>query len=179
MNDNNYTIYITMSRPYFMQNILGAYDQGFSKSEITPTLSIGDVTSSYEPFQVIVNANYPYNNIQHKMCERRIEIIKKTECTLYLVGLCDHDSEIDNLLDCIEYLIPQLRSSYHENTGYKFLFHCYAGKSRSVALALAFMVEVIGMKFDNAFELVREKRSIVEPRSLFIETLREKYKDWK
>jgi len=40
----------------------------------------------------------------------------------------------------------------------KFLLHCYAGKSRSVAIAIAFMVEVLGMTFDSGLELIKEKR---------------------
>lgn len=163
-----------MDHPFFV-HLAGVIDVGYSKNWITPTLCIGDLTSSYEPFNVVVNCNYPYNRIPHGKTGRREEHMHSTTCTLYLVGLCDHDTDINTLEGCIMYLIPRLRKKYEENNKYTFLFHCYAGKSRSVALALAFMVEVLGMKYDEALQVIKEKRPIIEPRPLFIETLRNKY----
>ena len=100
---------------------------------------------------------------------RREEETYDHKCTLYLVGMCE------NICECVDIIIPRLRKKYDEENNTKFLFHCYAGKSRSVVIALAFMVEVMGMTFDNALLLVKEKRPIVEPRPLFIEDLRKRY----
>lgn len=161
-------------RPFYFQ-LSGACDDGDSKDWITPTLCIGNASSSYEPFHVVVNADYPNNRSRHKTYGRREEEMGKTKCTLYLVGLCDHDTEKENLEGCIAHLIPRLRKRYEENSDTKFLFHCFAGKSRSVALALAFMVEVQGMSFEDALQLVKEKRPIIEPRISFIDMLRQKY----
>lgn len=158
----------------FLGNFIGAYDDGYRKHWITPYVCIGDSTSSYQEFDVVVNADYPNNFIPHGKCGRRDEKHKKN-CTLYLVGLCDHDSEIENLEGCIEYLIPRLRKKYEEDKECTFLFHCYAGKSRSVALALAFMVEVLGMEYYQAYEFIKEKRPIIKPRPLFITFLETKY----
>ena len=155
----------------FYYNFFGLRDDGDSKHWITPTLCIGNVTSSYEHFNMVVNANYPYNHIMH----RKYSQIEEQDCTLFLIGLCDNNTEIENLEGCIEYLIPRLRKKYEENKESKFLFHCYAGKSRSVVLELPFMVEVLGMKFNVALELIKEKREIIDPRHTFIETLQKKY----
>ena len=100
----------------------------------------------------------------------------QTECTLYLIGMCDHDDDNKNLDGYLSYLIERLKKKYEENKKRRFLFHCYAGKSRSVVLALAFMVEVLEMKFDEALSLVYEKRPMIEPRPLFIDSLKKRYK---
>jgi hypothetical protein len=160
--------------PFYLQ-LMGVCEEIDSCHWITPCLSIGNSMSSYVPFQVVVNANFPSNCISHKKCGRREEQMGASKCTLYVVGLGDADSEIANLEKCIDHLIPRLRIKYNEHPEYKFLFHCYAGKCRSVALALAFMVEVLGMKFTDALELIKEKRPCVKPRQLFIETLRKRY----
>lgn len=162
-----------VNHPFFV-NLTGAYEDEFSKTWITPTICIGGETSSYEDFQVVVNANYPPNRIAHDKIGRRQEKLGKTECTLYLVGLCDHDIEKETLPYFLDYLIPRLRNKYVENPNTKFLFHCFAGKSRSVTIALSFMVEVLGMTLNDALNLVQEKRPIINPRPLFIEILRQR-----
>ena len=87
--------------------------------------------------------------------------------------MCDHDSE--NICSYIDIIITKLKKRYEEDNNIKFLFHCYAGKSRSVAIALSFMVEVMDMSFDDALLLCKEKRPIIEPQKLFIDILRDRY----
>ena len=143
------------------------------KDWITPTLCIGNLYSNYKEFDIVVNANYPYNKVKHGSIAEKEKKLGKHAYTLYLVGLCDHDSE--PILEYVDNLIPRLRKKYEENPKRTFLFHCFAGRSRSVTLALAFMVEVMGMTYKDALKLVKEKRQMVKPRALFIETLRKKY----
>jgi protein-tyrosine phosphatase len=153
----------------FVFNLMGSYDDLFLKDWITKTICIGQAEVSYEGFNVVVNANFPPNRIKHGKVGYRHEKLGKSDCTLYLVGLYDDDSEdLDHYLNC---LLPSLSEKYKENPNTTFLFHCFAGKSRSVVLALAFMVEVVGMTFEEAFTLIKKHRPIVEPRPLFIETL--------
>ena len=157
----------------FYLSMCGACDLGHNKNFITPNVCIGDGDSSYEPFQVVVNANFPPNRIGSGQIGRREECVYNHSCTLYLIGMCDHDSEpLDVYLN---YIIPRLKKKYEENPKTKFLFHCFAGKSRSVSLALGFLVEVMDMSFEDALLLVKEKRPIIEPRAKFIDTLRERY----
>jgi len=165
--------------PFYM-NLLGEIDDGMRKDWIIPTVCIGDYNSSYFGFDVVVNANFPYNRIPHRKIGRREEpnvlypdCNLYLGCTLYLVGLCDHDEE--NIDDYVSNIIPKLKKIYDENPDTQFLFHCFAGKSRSVAIALAFLVEVMGMAFEDALGRIKEKRPIIEPRPSFIKTLRMKY----
>ena len=109
-----------------------------------------------------VNANFPPNRIPHGSIGRREEEVYDKKCTLYLVGILDNEKE--NLDLYLDYLIPRLKAKYEYNPNSKFLFHCFVGKSRSVVLAIAFLVEILGMKFEEALELVKEKRPIISYR---------------
>ena len=157
----------------FYANIRGFYDDGMRKNWITPTVCIGDGWSSYEWFDVVVNANTPQNRIPHKKIGRREEQSLSSKCTLYLVGM--YDADIEDVNRYVDILIPKLKVRYEQDPTTKFLFHCFAGKSRSVALALAFLVEVMNMEFEEALVLVKDRRPIVNPRPHFIETLRKRY----
>jgi len=157
----------------FFYHLTGAIEEEDSKHWITPTVAVGGLSSSYECFNVVVNANYPYNHIKQGKITRREENFDNSRCTLYLLGMCDHDQEhLDNYLDLI---IPRLSDEFKERPSTRFLFHCYAGKSRSVVLAAAFLVEVMGMELDAALALIQEKRWFVAPRPSFVETLRKRY----
>jgi len=160
--------------PFYL-NMIGVMDDGMRKNYITNNICIGDKDSSYMNFDVVVNMNYPYNRIPHGKIGRREESVHKNNCTLYLVGLCDHDSE--NINDYIDIIIPKLQKRYEENNDTKFLFHCFAGKSRSVAITLAFMIKVMRISFDDALSLIKEERPIIIPRPLFIENIRDKNYD--
>ena len=159
-------------KPFYL-NFMGAFNNSnrINKNWITSNVCIGDAESSYERFDVVVNANYPHNYVKHANIGRKE--MTDYKCTLFLVGMCDHDTE--DIIPYVEDLIPRLKIKYNENPSMKILFHCFAGKSRSVSLALAYLVEVIGMDVDQALALIREKRPQVEPRPLFIQELRNKY----
>lgn len=155
----------------FYLNFMGVIDDdNTNKNWITPSVCIGNAKSTYEPFDIIVNANYPHNYIHHGFITRK----EVGDRSLFLVGMCDHDME--DITTYVGDLIPRLRLKYNKNPSLKILFHCFAGKSRSVSLALAYLVEIIGMNMEEALLLIKERRPNVEPRPLFIDMLRHKYK---
>lgn len=47
-----------------------------------------------------------------------------------------------------------------------------AGISRSVALVLAFLIKKKGMKYDEAYSMVKSRRRIIHPNDGFIRQLR-------
>jgi protein-tyrosine phosphatase len=71
----------------------------------------------------------------------------------------------------------------HFNEAYEFieaqrkktnvLVHCAAGISRSSAILISYMMRKYGLDYDIAFEMVRQKRSCVQPNSGFERQLRE------
>ena len=141
---------------------------------ITDTIAIGDYRSSYEQVPIIVNANFPYNHVT-------LDSLKTFECkqdfrkhTVYSIGLRDSIHEPINKF--IDLLMPLLKKEYEKRPHTKILFHCFAGKSRSVVLAISYLIEVHNMKLDDALKLVYEKRSIVCPNDGFMKYLYERYK---
>jgi protein-tyrosine phosphatase len=57
--------------------------------------------------------------------------------------------------------------------GGRTLVHCSAGMSRSVSLALAYLISVEGMSLIDAYRLIKSKRSIVAPNPSFMRQLTE------
>jgi hypothetical protein len=51
--------------------------------------------------------------------------------------------------------------NYHLSKGEKVLVHCTAGISRSASAVTYFIMKRYGMKFEDAYKLVKEKRPIV------------------
>ncbi|RIA80891.1 dual specificity phosphatase, partial [Glomus cerebriforme] len=45
----------------------------------------------------------------------------------------------------------------------RVLIHCWAGRSRSVSLILAFLMDLYKYSFNEAFNYVKAKRSIIKP----------------
>ena len=52
--------------------------------------------------------------------------------------------------------------------GGNVLVHCHAGISRSTSIILAYLMKHKQMKFNKAFELIKEKRGKIQPNSGFI-----------
>lgn len=53
----------------------------------------------------------------------------------------------------------------------KVLVHCVAGKSRSPSIVIGYLIAEKKMSFKEAFNLVKSKRSIVDPNANFIRNL--------
>ena len=57
------------------------------------------------------------------------------------------------------------------NKDESILIHCYAGRSRSVAVLNAYIIDTFGMDYENALKAVKKSRSIAEPNEKFKEQL--------
>eukprot|EP00250_Pteridium_aquilinum_P002072 c12280_g1_i1 orf=534-1079(-) len=53
-------------------------------------------------------------------------------------------------------------------TGGAVLVHCFAGRSRSVTVVVAYLMNTYGMNFSEAFDLVRTKRPQASPNPGFV-----------
>ena len=134
---------------------------------ITPTVAIGNYVSSYIPFDVIVNLNFPFNNAEPKLVT--VERDSEHDKTLFNVGLLDHpEEEMDRLL---HHIIPPLLKIYKKNPQAKFLFHCFAGISRSSTVAIAFLCSTNNTPLHDTIRYVKSKRSIVCPNDGFVKCL--------
>ncbi len=55
------------------------------------------------------------------------------------------------------------------------LVHCAMGKSRSSAVLISYIMHKSGINYDDALELVRRARKLVEPNPVFADRLRYLY----
>lgn len=130
-------------------------------TDITPYISIGNYTSSYDDFDVIVNLNFPYNDVTHH------NIIEKdfNNKKLFMIGLLDAPDE--EMLCLLKIMMPKLLALGRK----RILFHCYAGISRSTTLAIAYLVHTTNMTLQDAIKFVKSKRHIIQPNNGFMKAL--------
>lgn len=140
---------------------IDTYENYNNYDKITDHVAIGDHTSSYEPFDVIVNLNYPYNNVEHHM----IKFDNYDDKILIRVGIYDKPDE--KMFFLLQSLLPQLLKIYHHNPNTKFLFHCYAGISRSSTTAIAFLSSIHHSDPEKMLDFVKTKRPIINPNKGF------------
>ena len=132
---------------------------------ITDQIAVGDCNSPYEPFDVIVNLDYPHNGATHNA----IHTIQNQHNVLYTVCLYDHPSEpIDALLST---LIPHLIVHWYNNPSVKILFHCHAGISRSVTFAAVYLACLYGISARDAYRIIKSRRPIAAPNAGFMKSI--------
>lgn len=180
MNYSYYSYLANMNRFYAINNIrivdserfdinpiVPDYPSGFNM--ITPTVAIGDKYSSYDSFDVIINLNYPQNGAKQLIETRETPAMK----IYYNLIILDSEQEKGVMLSLLRYLIPELSLLHQSNPDLRFLFHCYAGMSRSPTVAIAFLVKNFNMTLDEALLLSVLKRPIILPNSVFVEELKQ------
>jgi atypical dual specificity phosphatase len=143
------------------------YDQQIKKigiipiSKITSQIYLGSIASTYPRVLVhygithIINAakeaNYRSNPPQ--------------------IRLMMDDIPEENLFRVLE---PSRRTMVKilENPNNKILVHCTAGVSRSTSVLIYYFMKEKGMTFEEALDMVRSKRNIVNPNKGFVKTLK-------
>lgn len=136
---------------------------------IDKNVAIGNHNSDYAPFDVIVNLNYPFNNVEHNNIKREINIINYKEKIIFNIGINDNENE--KMLDILNIVIPKLIRIYEQDKNIKILFHCYAGISRSTTLAIAFLCKAKDLSLTHAIALAENQRPIIKPNSGFLKAL--------
>lgn len=81
---------------------------------------------------------------------------------------CDDTSE-DDILKHFPSTNQFITEAFREKG--KVLVHCLAGVSRSPTVVAAYLIWAAGMRRDEALDLLRERRGVVEPNPGFIEQL--------
>jgi len=85
------------------------------------------------------------------------------------IHLIDHDDKdiTGHFDEVFEWMDAAIQKSQN------VLVHCAAGVSRSAAFVIAYIMKSQKKPYDEAFALVFEKRSIIQPNSGFVKQLRE------
>ena len=82
------------------------------------------------------------------------------------------DSQSESLIDHFADAIHWLESALRENPAHKILVHCFAGRSRSVAIILAYLMYKLRIPLSVALLHVRQFRASANPNIGFINQLK-------
>lgn len=133
---------------------------------VTDQVAVGSCSTPYEPFEVIFNLNYPENEARHHDHKVRFQ---DGRCIVHF-GLIDSEEDAEYMKKVVRLmneLIPSIKSK-------KVLFHCFAGYSRSVTLAAAYLcLSGKCQTVEEGVEMVRSSRKYVGPNAALIEATRE------
>jgi len=137
---------------------------------IDETVAIGNSIASYNPFDIIINLNYPFNNVK----EWEVDISFEKGKMIIKCGIEDneHPSFKDRMIQLFETVFDILKEELNaRNTFPVILFHCYAGVSRSSTMAILFLSKILEMTPSEIYPFVKERRKCVRPNKLFREIL--------
>ena len=90
----------------------------------------------------------------------------------YQIKILDIDSAADKLKkdlnNCINFIDNAINDNYNKNNiNNRILIHCMAGVSRSSTVTIAYLMKTKNIKFNQAFEFVKEKRNKINPNNGF------------
>jgi protein-tyrosine phosphatase len=137
-------------------------------TEIIPGLWIGDREDA-------LNAKWLK---QHKIsvivnCTKSLPYIQEGHSLSHIVRVAVNDNlepiEIDRMS---KYLGPVIEKIWNWLPEHNILVHCYAGRQRSAAVILAYLIKYGDIELDKAIELLRTKKiDICTPQCNFYESL--------
>jgi protein-tyrosine phosphatase len=128
---------------------------------VTEHVAIGSYQASYQPFDVVINLDYPYNKVEKN------EIKHGQENTSYVIRCGYHDND-EMQLEHIQYVV-QLLTDFEKKADKPLylLFHCYAGVSRSVTLAIAYLTQRENKTAKEIYDKIKQVRPRVNPNPHF------------
>ena len=129
---------------------------------VTSTVAIGNSSSSYEPFDVVVDLSF---HPQHQLNPLEIRKEQQGPMLIYRIGLLDHpDEPIDQVFSSI---VPDLLQRTKEQPDVKILFHCQMGRSRSASMAIAYLSMLLHQSYSVVLHNIQSRRPIVQPNDGF------------
>jgi len=138
-------------------------------SYMDPTFAVGNANSSYTPFNIIVNLDYPYNGVGRHHLTAEFTSDKKV---IFRVGIDDESGEpMKEVLDVlVPILVAMVKNHFNKP---RILFHCRAGVSRSASVALAYYGKQMRYDLTRAYSQLATRRPVIRPNPGFIEALEE------
>lgn len=129
---------------------------------ITEDVAIGSYQSCYKPFDLIINLDYPENDVKQN------EVCYSIENNKHILRCGYNDNNINGLTtEKIEDLLNRIEEIKKETQHPKILFHCYAGISRSSTVAIAYLSQIEKKTTKEIYNMVKEKRPRIEPNCFF------------
>lgn len=131
---------------------------------ITDKVAIGSYQALYDPFDLVINLDYPENNVKfgEVVCEKKGDtyVIK---CG-YIDSIKGGGLTYDTLKDLLNRIDDYKKESQKDP---KILFHCYAGVSRSATVAIAYLAKSEKKTTNEMYKLAKEKRPRINPNESF------------
>jgi len=148
-----------IKKQFPLYELQGMFHTKHSFDWILPTIAVGDWTSSYQPFDFIINLNCPY----HPTADGQIDRKEYDGKVIYTVGLSNPATQVD----LIQTLIRQVRREWKMHKNKKFLFHCYDGREKSTGVMIAFIMRAYNMPLSDILDKILVKRAL-RPSSTYI-----------
>ena len=156
----------------FPKDIKNYTSESFSNSPVNELFSISPITNN-----IYLSGIFGANNL-NKLKEYNITYIinctkNKSEnfqnITYMNIPIDDTSNQnieqyFDSSYNFIEYAV---------NNNHNILVHCFAGKSRSASILIAYFMKKNKWSYDLAYEYLKEKRQIINPNIFFINALKE------
>ena len=120
--------------------------------DLLKSLNIGLIINVTKEIQNYFPENFEYFNIE--VLDSNVESLKDT---------------FSSVLDSIEKFNKKKNADENKN----ILIHCYYGASRSAAIITAYLIQFKKMNFENAYELMKEKRQTVNINITFVNELKQ------
>lgn len=78
------------------------------------------------------------------------------------------DEQLNNFIDtCVKFI------DFAVNSNQNILVNCYAGKSRSASILIAYFMIKRNLDFDTAFNYIKQFRNVIEPNKGFMQQLQD------
>ncbi len=131
---------------------------------ITDTVAIGSYQASYEPFDLIINLDYPENEVKFG----EVIVINRPNKRIIKCGYDDTIKDGGLTYDKVEDLLNRINEFKKEmQKDIKILFHCYAGVSRSSTVAIAYLSKITNKTTKEIYQFAKEKRPRINPNLTF------------
>ena len=130
---------------------------------ITDNVAIVSYQSSYEPFDLVINLDYPENkaNFGEIVC---------TDKNNKRIIRCGYEDVLEGgglTSDKLEDLLNRIDEYKMNKNNTKILFHCYSGVSRSATVAIAYLAKSENKTTKEVYELAKQKRRRINPNNGF------------
>ncbi len=133
-------------------------------NQVVPWLYVGDLRSLFDPPR----------DVTHIVSLADLPLEQQTSRAHLAVHMEDADTDADSALVALTSVLAEVKTFLHQSSatdGPVVLVHCIEGRSRSVAIATALLMEREHMAFPDAFSAVKKARPRVAPRQCFLDAL--------
>ena len=144
----------------------------YSNSPVDELFSISPITNN-----IYLSGIFGANNL-NKLKEYNITYI--INCTKYKLPNFKNITYMNIPIDDTsnQNIEQYFDSSYNfienaVNTNNNILVHCFAGRSRSASILIAYFMKKNNWSYDLAYQYLKEKRQIIKPNIFFIKELKE------